>query len=217
MPSYDAWRASTRIASTAGIVDPTFGVTRDPLFSALPFFWQAWLLSYCNDNIKRWPMVNIGDTSRCIVLVFPTINKTMEPEDSSSTATAAEPKMMMTGIDIQKALDILADPSSQKSHDHDHHDHSASSGGCHDHQQTDDLSSLLKSMGQTIDLAAQTPVPQQKNDAQDEGKKAEDEQRRKERAAQLLAELKSMSVKELLQTVLETQQQRVATYQGYNE
>jgi hypothetical protein len=151
----------------------------------------------------------------------------LEPDDSSSPTTAAT-KQEQTGIDIQKALDILACRSSSSSHDHDHehrHEHStlSSSSGCHSHPTANEL---LKSMGQTIDLTQTTqtmsglPENASAQDEEDEGKRKQEEdqrQQKEQRAQQLLVELKSMSIKELLQTVFETQQQRVVTYQGYNE
>ena len=71
-------------------------------------------------------------------------------------------------------------------------------------------------MGQTIDLLKPT-AETSKAEEDIQKQQAENEQRRKERTIQLQQELQSMSVKELLRTVMETQQQRVATYQGYNE
>ncbi|CAB9505473.1 expressed unknown protein [Seminavis robusta] len=139
------------------------------------------------------------------------MDSTTPTADSSAPSAApavAPAPSKQTGIDIQQALDILSDRSP--------HDHS----GCHAHQ-TDQL----KSMGQTIDLNNNSTSEQNNNNNnenddpdQKQQQELEDlEQRRKERAAQLQEELKSMTVKELLQTVLETQQQRVATYQGYNQ
>jgi hypothetical protein len=125
------------------------------------------------------------------------------------------------GINIHKALGILAARSSI-GHDHSH-SHS-NDGGCHAYQTED-----KRFMGQTIDLESpttrsgattaqpQTTVEQQQQQQKDtEAIRKEQEAKRQQRAKELEAKLKSMSVKELLQTVIETQQQRVSTYTEYN-
>lgn len=150
--------------------------------------------------------------------------------ETPATATASsahqqhqqQQQQHLHGIDIHKALDILAARSST-GHDHSH-SHS-NDVGCHAHQTED-----KRFMGQTIDLESpttssgattaqpQTTVEQQQQQQQNdtEAIRKEQEARRQQLAKELEVKLKSMSVKELLQTVMETQQQRVSTYTEYN-
>lgn len=112
------------------------------------------------------------------------------------------------GIDIRQALDILA---SRTSHEHSH-SHSEGQAGC-EQSATDESSA----MGQTIDLASgeTAPDPTTVAEAMEEQKQKLD-QDRKAREEQIRAHLQSMSVKDLLQAVMEAQRERVATYRAYD-
>jgi len=161
----------------------------------------------------------------------------MNPSTAATTAAAEVPSTNATtttnaqsGIDIQKALDILADRSScpaahNHSHNHSHEDTNtegrANAAGCQAYQ-----TESLRGMGQTIDLdatAATTANNNNGNSGEDAIEVDEELQReqmaeqRKQRNEELQAHLRSMTIQELLETVLETQQQRVATYKEYNE
>lgn len=135
----------------------------------------------------------------------------MQATSGTGHCAIAKPEKQ-TGIDVQKALDILNDRSScHGCHDHPH------SEVCRTHQ-TDDL----RSMGQTIDLASMAESSNEetsatRSSADMESLRGQQEKNKREWLERIQVELKSMSVKELLQTVVDTQQQRVATYQGYNQ
>jgi len=128
-------------------------------------------------------------------------------EPGSTGANAASSPNQ--GIDISQALEIL---SARTSHDHSH---------SHSDEQADCQSSATeesKAMGQTIDLNASAetaPNPEAVAKAMEEQKQQLD-QDRKLREEQIRAELQTMSVKDLLQAVMEAQRERVATYRTYD-
>ena len=139
--------------------------------------------------------------------------------ETEEAAVAVASKIHRSGIDIQRALDILADRSGcgdDHSKTHGCHNHA------HDHNQAATAEDL-KSMGQTIDLFEEAGddknehVTEAEKNAKVEAAKKIQEEQRKERMEKMKAKLQSMTVKELLQTVMETQQQRVEIYQGYNK
>ena len=151
----------------------------------------------------------------------------LHPNTTPSTSTKPNSK----GIDIQQALSIL---SARGAHGHDHshaHDNSQSKSGattkdmgnkacgCHGDPVPDDADG----MGQTIDLLEPSSSNKEEEKATaavanaDEIEKqrqqlAED---RKQRKIQIQQALDNMSVKELLQHVMKTQQDRVAAYREY--
>jgi hypothetical protein len=114
------------------------------------------------------------------------------------------------GIDIRQALDIL---SSRTSHDHSH-EHGNEQAACHG-SATDEA----RAMGQTIDLNAPardpSTLPAASAQSMDEAKQELDEAR-KARGEEIRAHLQSMSIKDLLQAVMEAQRERVATYRVYD-
>lgn len=125
------------------------------------------------------------------------------------------------GIDIRQALEILS-ARSTSGDDHHHHHHpsaaAAAAGGCsHIHPQ--EVPANAKSMGQTIDLLREnnitdSAVVQQAQEAEALQNKVQEE--RAQRKQELEQKIQSMTVKELLQSVLEAQQERVRTYGLYN-
>lgn len=128
-------------------------------------------------------------------------------ETPADTADATAPSKQ--GIDIRQALDILA---SRTSHDHSH-SHSDEQAGCQS-SATDES----KAMGQTLDLnasAESSPDPEAMAKSMEEQKQQLD-QDRKAREEQIRAHLQTMSVKDLLQAVMEAQRERVATYRTYD-
>jgi len=133
------------------------------------------------------------------------------------------------GIDIRKALEILsARSSSGHDHPHDgqHNDENQLAGDSIDsNNQTQcachkDRSAPAdgKNMGQVIDLdatASSEVVSQQHKTL--EAVKQQLAQERSQRQAEIEKRFNSMTTRELLQAVLETQQQRVVTYRTYDE
>lgn len=115
------------------------------------------------------------------------------------------------GIDIRQALEIL---SSRTSHDHSH-ERGNEQAACHG-SVADEAS---RAMGQTIDLNATARDPSTSPEASarsmEEAKKELDEAR-KARGVEIRSHLESMSVKDLLQAVLEAQRERVAAYHVYD-
>lgn len=113
------------------------------------------------------------------------------------------------GIDIRQALEILA---SRTSHDHSHSHSEDQAAGCQQ-SATDEC----KDMGQTIDLVSgeTAPDPAVLAKAMEEEKQQLD-QDRQAREEQIRAHLQTMSVKDLLQAVMEAQRERVATYRTYD-
>lgn len=145
----------------------------------------------------------------------------MQTQAETEAAAAVASNINRSGIDIQRALDILADRSGCGN------DHSKTHG-CHNHADDHNHAATaedLKSMGQTIDLFNDETGDDEKNSditeaekhAKAEAAKKVQEEQRNERMEKMKAKLQSMTVKELLQTVMETQQQRVEIYQGYNK
>jgi hypothetical protein len=131
------------------------------------------------------------------------------PDTAADADTSQrQPSPNNQGIDIRQALDILA---SRTSHDHSH-SHSEGQAGCQ--QSATDESSA---MGQTIDLASgeTAPDPTTMAEAMEEQKQKLD-QDRKAREEQIRSHLQTMSVKDLLQAVMEAQRERVATYRAYD-
>lgn len=120
------------------------------------------------------------------------------------------------GIDIRQALDILA---SRNSHGHTHEHsyvHGNEQAACQ-RSATDET----RAMGQTIDLNApandSSASLQVERMAQTmEETKKELEKARKAREVEIRAHLKSMSVKNLLQAVMEAQCERVGTYRDFD-
>lgn len=127
----------------------------------------------------------------------------------------ALPAQPQKGIDIRQALDIL---SSRASNDHVHgHYHSSHDGCCMN------VPEEAKVMGQTIDLNQQSNFSEAlaHREAQELSQSLEKTQKqleelRGEREIDLRAKLESMSIRELLQTVVATQEGRVLTYREYD-
>jgi hypothetical protein len=133
-----------------------------------------------------------------------------EPDESTRAPAAAAASSFKQGIDIRQALDIL---SARTSHDHSH-SHSNVQDGCQ--QCATDES---KTMGQTIDLNA-LAVPAA-TDPEVVAKSMKEEKQQlhrvlKMRQTKIRARLQNMSVKDLLQAVMEAQRERVATYQSFD-
>jgi len=143
----------------------------------------------------------------------------MDSNTESNAMDIMDPAI--AGIDFRQALTILADRSSCEEHDHD-------KKGCHTHQTKE-----LRSMGQTIDLLENSVRTATTNNNNNEitgstttttttcdeatQKKQQQEEARQKRMQEMDAKLQTMTVKELLQLVMKTQQQRVETYQIYNK
>jgi len=121
------------------------------------------------------------------------------------------------GIDIRTALEIL---SARSAEGHVHSENGET--GCHHHAPKG-----ASQMGQTIDLNQDTSYPSEsskdtsadpaantKEETIEEERRQLEEERGKRRA-DIQEKLESMSVKSLIHAVLETQQQRVATYRVY--
>ena len=136
----------------------------------------------------------------------------MSSDDPGSTETSADTTNAASsnqGIDIQQALNILA---SRTSHDQSH-SHLHEQTGCQ--QSATDES---KAMGQTIDLnayAETSPDPEAAAKIMEEQKEQLDRDR-KARKEEIREHLQTMSVKDLLQAVMEAQRERVATYRTYD-
>jgi hypothetical protein len=115
------------------------------------------------------------------------------------------------GIDFRQAFEILASRQEQQNdsrHDRENHVHT---GVCHHATPENGVS-----MGQVIDLAS--VGKEDKNE--DERMKAAQQQLQEERAKrkiQLQEKLSSMSIRELLNSLFEAQQQRVVTYKEYEK
>ena len=137
----------------------------------------------------------------------------MSAEDQNTTATSADavmrpPSSSKDGIDITKALSILSD----RSNPGESHSHDKEGGCCHG----DSIPENAKAMGQTIDMMAQAPsdvvqVSEEERKQEEQRLKEQREKRQKE----IREELGSMTVKELLKAVFNTQEGRVATYKEY--
>ena len=145
---------------------------------------------------------------------------------TTATAAAVASSINQSGIDIQRALDILSTRSTCSGND----DHHSPTNGCHHHHANDPNQAAtpeeLKSMGQIIDLfedkdqsnnGSDNDITEPEKSAKAEVAKQEQEKQRQVRMEQMMAKLESMTIKELLQTVMQTQQQRVEVYHGYNK
>ena len=117
------------------------------------------------------------------------------------------------GIDIETALSILSERTQKKDGRDDNSDHSA---GCGCHHPGESIPESMKTMGQTIDL--NQGDGESGNTHTDEERRKEEEKikdERAERQEEIKKQLQSMSNKELLQSVLNAQEERVATYRAY--
>lgn len=146
------------------------------------------------------------------------------PADHGATPPTSPLSSQQQGIDIRQALEILEARNSQGDlHDHCHH---LPSAGCNVN-----VPEEAKSMGQTIDLNAPSATDESKSDlheqkseedqaqaiAEDmEEKRKQLQEARKQREEEIRAELETMSVRELLSAVMESQSERVATYKEYD-
>jgi hypothetical protein len=110
------------------------------------------------------------------------------------------------GIDIRQALDILSGRSGQEA--------THSEGCCHHNSQ--EAPPNAESMGQTIDLLKEDTTDTAMTAEEVEALQKRVEEERSQRKIELEEKLRSMAVKELLQTALEAQQQRVRTYGDYD-
>mmetsp|Transcript_25712 Transcript_25712/g.42779 ORF Transcript_25712/g.42779 Transcript_25712/m.42779 type:complete len:134 (-) Transcript_25712:802-1203(-) len=133
----------------------------------------------------------------------------MASEQASASASAsASPEQASNrdGIDIVKALDILSmRAGDDHNHDHEHH------GDCHEH-----VPDGGKTMGQSIDMT-QTEEGAKAIIESMESQRQELAEARRKRGTEIQATLESLTVRELLASVMETQTARVATYREYDE
>ena len=127
-------------------------------------------------------------------------------------------KTRAQGIDVRKALEILA----ARSCSHDHHNHAAPhnnhSTGCIDILPTEDA----VQWGQRISLGGPQDTDDEEKETMAASISIEEQKERiaKERAERQIVmeqKLASMSVVELLQCVMNAQEERVATYRNYNK
>lgn len=107
-------------------------------------------------------------------------------------------------IDIQEALTILSARTEDPNHTHGH------DGCCHGARAPENA----KDMGQTIDMAAPTPLPAPEEIMIEEEQQKLGEERARRRQ-EIHVELERMKVRELLQAVMKAQQDRVAAYRDY--
>lgn len=120
------------------------------------------------------------------------------------------------GIDIRQALDILASRNS-RAHSLEHsHAHGNDQAACH-MSATDEA----KAMGQTIDLNSLETDPSASSQVEMMAQSVEETKQkigkaRKAREGDIRAHLQSMSIKDLLQAVMEAQRERVATYRDFD-
>jgi hypothetical protein len=162
-----------------------------------------------------------------------TFNNASTTMDTSAESPSQEPSasqhlqqqpQKQKGIDIQQALSILSERSNPETSADDHNT-SGGCGCCHGAPAPEHA----KAMGQTIDLLAdnsnstkmmvveegkETMSSLSKEEQEQEEQRLQEE-RSKERLAQIQNELNGMSDKELLQAILKAQQDRVATYRDY--
>jgi hypothetical protein len=113
--------------------------------------------------------------------------------------------MSSQGIDVRLALEILSLRSPEN------HDHGDEADACRHH-----ASSETQSLGQVINIA-----PSEDISIQEETKDLIEQQNllkeeREKRRSELRVKLESMSLDDLLQTVLEAQQQRVKAYHSFD-
>jgi hypothetical protein len=137
--------------------------------------------------------------------------------------------MMKKGIDLQKALEILGERSKVGGEPHTHHHHSRGGGGGGDDgienpegcRCLDNAPEEAKHWGQTIALLGDEDQDRlvkelgNKEVSLEEQKEALDRER-KQRQVDLLQRMNGMTARELVQFVLATQAQRVATYRSYD-
>jgi hypothetical protein len=134
--------------------------------------------------------------------------------------------MMKKGIDLQKALEILGERSKGGGESHTHHHHSRGGGddGIENPEGWRCLDSApeeAKHWGQTIALLGDEDQDRlvkelgNKEVSLEEQKEALDRER-KQRQVDLLQRMNGMTARELVQLVLSTQAQRVATYRSYD-
>jgi hypothetical protein len=125
------------------------------------------------------------------------------------TSEQQAPESSKDGIDIFEALGILSSRTGGGD-DHDHSHSHAAGGDCQHH-----VPEGGTNMGQSIDLVST-------EDAQDimksmENQKQELADERTKRRAEIQATLESLTVRELLASVMDVQTARVATYREYDE
>lgn len=123
--------------------------------------------------------------------------------DSFMSSRTSSSSSQQQGIDFRDAVAILSARSPHSSSSHEHHHHPTE---CHHAP----ISIDMKRMGQVIEVS--TDPSSTNNDTK---KALEEEQRVHQK--KLHTTMSTMSVRELLQTVLEAQQQRVESYRTYNQ
>ena len=111
------------------------------------------------------------------------------------------------GVSVQQALEILAERSALNEQS------SENQCPCSRLEGGNFIPRGAQNMGQTIDLLDAGVSPESAAAVVDHQKLDEERAKRKE---QLESKLDSMSTKELLQTVLDVQEQRVATYRAFD-
>jgi len=130
--------------------------------------------------------------------------------DNRNNHTSAKNK----GIDFRQALEILASRSAQGHHHHHSHD-----ACCHHYSR--EAPPNARTMGQRIDLlpddtSSTTTTTTTANDKNAEELQNQVQEERARRKNEIDKALQSMSVRELLQSVMEAQQRRVETYRNYD-
>ena len=146
--------------------------------------------------------------------------------------TMADNSSLQKGIDIQKALEILAErtaSSSQQQQQQQQHDSVAPTalsssttqdkerGTCGCHASSNEAPPNAANMGQRIDLNEVVPTNLTTNLSEEAAAlQKRVQQERLQRQAELKKRLQSMMVEELLRTVLEAQEQRVLTYREFD-
>jgi len=147
---------------------------------------------------------------------------------SNQGATTNSNSNSKQGIDIREALEILAlrNPDDHDhSHDHRHHHqpHSSSLSACHEAPTKDAVH-----WGQRIELGESSSEDNNNNDDDNVGSHEETmaniekqkdriEKERADRRAVIEETLASMSVIELLECVMNSQEERVKTYRNYDK
>jgi len=152
---------------------------------------------------------------------------------SSDSSSQQQQQPQEQGIDIRRAMEILAARASEP---HSHSENQRDAGGCDHAHGSKEVPEECRRMGQVIDIFEKVQVdnPDEEMvcdaDAEDDVADSEAARAKKtlaekkaaldaERSGRLEAieiELRSMSVVELLDAVLEAQQQRVAAYRAYD-
>lgn len=155
------------------------------------------------------------------------LDKAVEDDDDVGTgdfhntpAPSSAEFESQSGIDIRKALEIL---SSRTAHSHNHENHLSYCGGTNDKPPP----AILKNMGQTIDLFAQSPAPSvdsaqplsssssQERTANTSVDASEIDQI--ERRQKIRDTIRDTPLIALLKMVLTAQEDRVRTYRLYDE